>query len=109
MKRIFVLFMVLLSLNCFANNDIELGKQLYIAPGKGGCATCHGATGNEPAMPMYPKIGGQTELYLLNQMLDYKNKKRKNGLFMPMEVAMAHYSQQDMALIAKYLSSIGEE
>ncbi|UPR53520.1 cytochrome c [Vibrio cyclitrophicus] len=108
MKRLFILLTVSISLNCFAKTDIELGKELYIAPGKGGCATCHGETGNEPVMPMYPKIGGQTEMYLFNQMRDYKHKKRKNGLFVPMEVAMEHYSDQDMRLISKYLSSIGD-
>ncbi len=94
-----------LSFQALAANDIELGKALYIAPGKGGCATCHGETGNEPVMPMYPNIGGQNELYLFNQMRDYKNKKRKNGLFMTMEVAMTHYSDDEIKLIAKYLAS----
>jgi cytochrome c553 len=55
---------------------------------------------------MYPKIGGQNELYLFNQMKDYKMKKRKNGLFMTMEVAMEHYSDEEIRLMAKYLSAV---
>ena len=106
MTIILLLILSILPFNAVAEDDISLGKALYIAPGKGGCATCHGETGNEPVMPLYPKIGGQSEIYLVNQMRDYKNKKRKNGLFVPMEVSMEHYSEQEMRLIAKYLANI---
>ncbi|EGR0753421.1 c-type cytochrome [Vibrio vulnificus] len=105
MKRILTILTLTCSMSVIAKTEFELGKELYIAPGKGGCATCHGETGNEPMMPLYPKIGNQTEMYLINQMKDYKNKKRKNGLFVPMEVAMEFYSEQEIRLIAKYLSS----
>lgn len=86
------------------NKEIELGKALYLSPGKGGCATCHGETGNEPVMAMYPKIGCQNKLYLYNQLMDFKKKKRRNGLFIPMEVAMENYSDEEIRLIAIYLS-----
>ncbi len=43
--------------------------------------------------------------YLFNQMNDYKQKKRKNGLFVPMEVAMEHYSAEEIRPIAKYLAT----
>ncbi len=86
------------------NKDIERGKALYLSPGKGGCGTCHGETGNEPVMPMYPKIGCQNHLYLYNQLIDFKKKKRRNGLFVPMEVAMENYSDEEIDLMATYLS-----
>ena len=85
---------------------IAQGKALYLSPGKGGCVSCHGQDGLTPIMPMYPTLGGQSEQYLVNQMKDYKNKKRKNGLFMTMEVAMAHYTLEEMQLMAIYLSSV---
>ncbi|USD52528.1 MULTISPECIES: c-type cytochrome [Vibrio] len=107
MKRMLILLIVSISFSAFASTESDKGKALYIAPGKGGCATCHGETGNEPVMPMYPKIGGQNELYLFNQMKDYKTKKRKNGLFMTMEIAMEHYTDEEIRLMAKYLSAIG--
>ncbi|MGR5231769.1 c-type cytochrome [Vibrio rotiferianus] len=106
MKRMLILLIASTSFSAFASPETDKGKALYIAPGKGGCATCHGETGNEPVMPMYPKIGGQNELYLFNQMKDYKMKKRKNGLFMTMEVAMEHYSDEEIRLMAKYLSAV---
>ncbi|MGR5209463.1 c-type cytochrome [Vibrio rotiferianus] len=106
MKRMLILLIASTSFSAVASTETDKGKALYIAPGKGGCATCHGETGNEPVMPMYPKIGGQNELYLFNQMKDYKMKKRKNGLFMTMEVAMEHYSDEEIRLMAKYLSAV---
>ena len=106
MKLLYPLFAFICSVNAFAQSEIEQGKELYIAPGKGGCAACHGETGNEPVLPLYPKIGGQTEIYLVNQMKDYKKKARKNGLFVPMEVAMEPYTDEDIELLAKYLTSV---
>ncbi len=106
MKVVLFALTVFLSFSVYAQSDIEKGKSLYIAPGKGGCATCHGDTGNDPVMPLYPKVGGQNELYLMNQMKDYKLKKRQNGLFVPMEVAMQHYSDEEIKLIAIYLASV---
>lgn len=107
MKKTTICLLGLLSCPLFADDAIEQGKILYLSPGKGGCASCHGPTGNEPVMPMYPKLGGQMERYTLNQLNDYKNKKRKNGLFVPMEVAMKSYSEEEMQLIAKFLAAQG--
>ncbi|MBV7300200.1 c-type cytochrome [Enterovibrio paralichthyis] len=80
------------------------GKALYENPGRGGCMQCHGATGNEPVIPLYPKIGGQSEMYLNNQLMDYKNKKRQNGLYVPMEVAMQPFSAEEIKAMALYLA-----
>jgi len=81
------------------------GKSLYENFGKGGCIQCHGQTGNEPVMPFYPRIAGQTELYLYSQMLDYKYGRRTNGLYIPMEVAMQAYSDAEIKAIANYLAA----
>lgn len=107
MKLYPLMLTALLSFSTQADDALEQGKALYLSPGKGGCASCHGPTGNEPVMPMYPKLGGQMELYTFNQLNDYKNKKRKNGLFIPMEVAMESYSEEETQLIAKFLASQG--
>lgn len=106
MKHLYVVFALIFSVNSIAKTEIELGKELYLSPGKGGCANCHGETGNEPALPFYPKVGGQTEMYLISQMKDYKNKVRKNGLFVPMEIAMEPHSDEEIKLLAKYLNSV---
>ncbi|KXF82106.1 cytochrome C [Enterovibrio coralii] len=84
--------------------DALSGEQLYKNPGRGGCINCHGEGGNVPVIPLYPKIGGQTEMYLFNQMMDYKNGKRKNGLYMTMETAMKPFSEEEVRAVAKYLA-----
>lgn len=83
---------------------VETGEQLYKNPGRGGCIQCHGEAGNAPVMALYPKIGGQSELYLYNQLVDYREKRRKNGLFVPMEVAMQPYSDAEIRAMAQYLA-----
>ncbi|MGF1688773.1 cytochrome c [Photobacterium japonica] len=87
-----------------AGNASESGEQLYKNPGRGGCIQCHGEAGNGPVIPMYPKIGGQSEIYLYNQMIDYKAKRRKNGLYVPMEVAMQPFSDDEIRAMAQYLA-----
>ena len=81
------------------------GEALYINPGRGGCTQCHGAAGNHPVMPLYPKIGGQSELYLYNQLIDYREKRRQNGLYIPMEIAMQPFSDQEIKAMSAYLAA----
>lgn len=110
MKVWYMIPLLSVSINTFSETTDALlqGKMLYLSPGKGGCASCHGETGLEAVMPMYPNIGGQNELYLYNQMNDYKQKRRKNGLFVPMEIAMQAYTEQEMKLVAKYLAAVND-
>ncbi len=87
-----------------STDPMALGEQLYITPGRGGCATCHGKNGNQPAIPLYPKIGGQSEIYLYNQMVDYRDKRRVNGLYAPMKIAMKYYTDKEIKAMAAWLS-----
>ncbi|WP_064607377.1 c-type cytochrome [Photobacterium sp. J15] len=107
MKLTNLFISVALVISSYAEADKGLdGKALYDNPGKGGCIQCHGEDGNGPVMPIYPKLGGQSELYLFNQMIDYKNGKRKNGLYIPMEVAMQPFTYEEIQAIASYLASV---
>ena len=86
------------------SKQYHLGESLYMNPGRGGCTQCHGKEGNLPVMPLYPKIGGQSEIYLYNQMIDYRENRRKNGLYIPMEVAMKPFSDEEIKAMAVYLN-----
>lgn len=93
--------------SCFAQaNDgvMTQGELLYKKPSRGGCVQCHGVGGNAPVMPLYLEIGGQSGLYLYNQMIDYREKRRKNGLYVPMKVAMQPFSDKEVNAMAVYLS-----
>lgn len=70
------------------------------------CASCHGADGKTPIMPMYPKIVGQHKDYILQQMQDIKSGRRNNGQSISMQGIMTLVSDQEMDVIATWLSTI---
>ncbi|MGV8944053.1 c-type cytochrome [Thermomonas sp.] len=69
------------------------------------CRGCHGVTGYKNAYPTYkvPKLGGQSEVYLHNALHEYRQGKRKHHT---MQAQAESFSEQDIADIAAYLSSI---
>jgi len=71
------------------------------------CATCHGADGNTPLTPDFPKLGGQHYDYLLHSLKAYKSGQRKNPIMAgqatelttkDMEALAAYYSRQQSTL-----------
>ncbi|MFC5568860.1 c-type cytochrome [Lysobacter yangpyeongensis] len=80
--------------------DAAAGKQLIYT-----CQGCHGITGYKNAYPSYhvPRIGGQSEQYLLNALTEYKKGTRKHPT---MQAQAQSFSDQDIANIAAYLSSL---
>ena len=84
----------------------EDGRRYFNDPAKGGCVTCHGREGRQPINPLYPKLAGQNERYLLQQMLDIKSGERSNGLSGIMRGMMNRVSEQELEAIAAYLASL---
>lgn len=80
--------------------DAAVGKQLTYT-----CQGCHGVTGYKNAYPSYhvPRIGGQSEQYLLSALTAYKNGTRKHPT---MQAQAQSFSDQDIANIAAYLSTL---
>ena len=78
----------------------ERGKQLAYT-----CQGCHGVTGYKNAYPSYhvPKITGQSETYLTNALNEYRKGARKHPT---MQAQAQSFSEQDIADIAAYLSSL---
>lgn len=70
------------------------------------CATCHGKDGNTPIMAGYPAIGGQSAEYILQQMKDIKAGTRKNGQSEAMRVVMQLVSDEEIATLATYVSTL---
>ena len=77
------------------------GADLYVEKN---CIACHGANGNKPVMNAYPRIGGQSEMYLLAQMKDIKTGARNNSHTLAMKNVMGNISDSEMATIAGWLS-----
>lgn len=80
--------------------DATAGKQLVYT-----CMGCHGVTGYKNAYPSYhvPKLGGQSEVYLLNALTEYKKGTRKHPT---MQAQAQSFSDQDIAHIAAYLATV---
>lgn len=70
------------------------------------CVACHGADGNKPILPTYPKIAGQNEEYIINQMKDIKSGARNNGQSAAMKGVMHLVSDEEIVEIAKWLAGL---
>lgn len=65
------------------------------------CAACHGLDGNA-ADPQYPKIAGQHELYIAQQLAWFKTQVRVNPIMMPFAASL---SGQDMRDLGAYFAT----
>ncbi|MCX7240833.1 MAG: c-type cytochrome [Burkholderiales bacterium] len=64
------------------------------------CAACHGADGNS-MIPMFPKIAGLQESYIVKQLRDFQTGRRKSDIMAPVVAAL---KPEDMAPLAAYFS-----
>ena len=84
---------------------IQVGEQLAKAKGKAtgqSCIDCHGADGNAPIDPSYPKLGGQYADYLAHALQQYRSGDRQNAL---MTGQATQLSDQDIADLSAYFGS----
>ena len=83
-----------------AKGDAARGKGLTYT-----CRGCHGVTGYKNAYPSYhvPKLGGQSETFLRTALMEYREGHRQHPT---MQAQAESFSEQDIADIAAYLSSI---
>ncbi|MCW8906589.1 MAG: c-type cytochrome [Sedimenticola sp.] len=79
------------------------GAALYQAKG---CTACHGPEGKTPIMSTYPKVASLPEQYILNQLKDIKSGAREHGQTAVMKGIMAAVSEEDMKVLAAWLSGI---
>ena len=80
--------------------DATRGKGLTFT-----CRGCHGVEGYKNAYPSYhvPRLGGQSEVYLRNALMEYRGANRKHPT---MQAQAESFSEQDIADIAAYLSGL---
>ncbi|MBI2381716.1 MAG: c-type cytochrome [Gammaproteobacteria bacterium] len=104
MKNLAVLAALLLGLTGSAQaGDAEAGKAKAAT-----CAACHNADGNS-VNPVWPKLAGQNEGYIVKQLQDLKKgmeTQGKEGRLNPTMSPMASpLSQTDMEDLAAYFAS----
>ncbi len=95
--------LVLLALATLASSAWAAGRDRGAEKSKQICAACHGADGNTPLQPDYPRIAGQHEDYLYKVLRDYQSGARKNAI---MASQTANLSRQDMQDLAAYFASL---
>ncbi len=92
------IFLLSLSSVVVYAGDAEAGKAKSVT-----CAACHGGEGISPT-GTWPNLAGQKEEYLLAQLKAFKEGARVNAQMAPM---VANLSEEDMANLAAYYSSLG--
>lgn len=94
---------VLILLAALAASSQVLSADMAVAKGKAGqCFVCHGPDG-VAKVPDAPNLAGQNEGYLIKTLKEYKSGKRENEV---MNMMAKNLSDQDIALVASYFSSI---
>jgi cytochrome c553 len=81
--------------------QISTGKALYEKQ----CTTCHGTTGEGNAAKYYPVIAGQHYKYLLRQLTDIRDGKRRNAN-PDMQKAVELFTNDQLIAISAYQASL---
>lgn len=100
MRRLVVAFALLAGVaSAQAVEDVALmqrGEEMVM----GKCFLCHGATGDSSS-PLYPKLAGQNESYLLKQLRNFKSGERESS---DMRKIVADMDDDDMRAAAHFFS-----
>jgi len=64
------------------------------------CVACHGEDGNS-MIPMFPKIAGLQESYIVKQLRDFQSGRRKSDIMAPIVAAL---KAEDFASLAAFYS-----
>jgi cytochrome c553 len=81
--------------------ETAMGQQLYEKE----CKTCHGPNGEGDKAKFYPVIAGQHYKYLLRQMTDIRDGKRRNAN-PDMVKIIKNYDDDQLVAISAYQSSL---
>jgi len=93
---------LLIGSNVVMAADADNGKKLYTEKF---CQTCHGPDANTPLAPGYPKLAGQDETYLVNQITAIKKGERTSNLSGTMVPFTMTLTDENIADIAAWIAS----
>jgi cytochrome c553 len=82
----------------FQSGDAKKGSQLVES-----CAACHGADGNSIS-PDWPKLAGQNQKYIYEQLKYFRDGDRMNALMMSVTPYLQTLEDSDLLDIAAYYS-----
>lgn len=78
--------------------DADRGKTLYAT-----CIQCHGDSGQGNASQKAPRISGQYDWYVIQQITDFKSGVRKNPEMLPF---IKDINEQDIKDLAAYILTL---
>ena len=81
----------------FAAGDVTAGRQKALM-----CKTCHGLDGRAK-IPEAPNLAGQSDIYLVKALKDYRSGARKNDM---MSLVAPTLKDKDIDDLAAYFSAI---
>ncbi len=84
-----------------SDDQLKEAKALY----KKKCRSCHGKGALKP-LKNYPILAGMKKAYIVAQIKDVKNKVRKNGKIKSMVPMVKKLTDEQIDLLASYLSQI---
>ena len=82
----------------FSSGDADKGSQLVES-----CAACHGADGNSISTD-WPKLAGQNQKYLYEQLKYFRDEERMNVLMMAVTPYLQTLNDEDLLDIAAFYS-----
>jgi cytochrome c553 len=80
---------------------LKHGEDLY----KKECTSCHGANGEGDAKKFYPVLAGQHYKYMLRQVTEIRDGKRRNAN-PDMVKIVKKYSDRDLDAVVTYMSTL---
>lgn len=80
---------------------LKHGEELY----KKECTSCHGANGEGDAKKFYPVLAGQHYKYMLRQVTEIRDGKRRNAN-PDMVKIVKKYSDRDLDAVVTYMSTL---
>lgn len=69
------------------------------------CLACHGVDAKTPILPVYPKLAGQNEEYIINQLRDIKVGARNSGQSVIMMGILIPMPDEQIVAIAKWIAA----
>ncbi|MGE3318302.1 MAG: cytochrome c [Candidatus Berkiella sp.] len=89
---------------------VPLGERIYrggnIQTGVSACMACHGPSGEGNEAAKFPKLAGQHATYIENQLIAFRDGKRKNSPNGMMESISHRMSADEMKAVSSYVEGL---